>query len=304
VQRDLQWLRAPDHHFLAPGSTAYPGRLHEIDDPPLGLFGVGDTRLLAQPQLAVVGSRQPSRYGRQVAVSLVSELTSAGLVITSGMARGIDGIAHRACLGVGGATIAVLGTGLDHVYPREHQTLQSEICNQGLVISEFPPGTGVESHQFPQRNRLVTGLSLGTLIVEARLRSGSLISARLAMEQGREVFAVPGSIHSKLSEGCHQLIRDGATLAASVEDILNELPDFLPCVSGSPDTITPLNLSPLQRDLLKVLDLEHQSCDRLAAQLLQPAGDILGALVRLEVQGLVRSQTGGYSLVKRWPTAD
>lgn len=304
VQRDLQWLQAPDHYFLSSGSTAYPGRLQEIDDPPLGLFGVGDIRLLARPQLAVVGSRQPSRYGRQVAVRLVSELTSAGLVITSGLARGIDGIAHRACLGVGGATIAILGTGLDKVYPREHQALQAEIGDQGLVISEFPPGTGVESHQFPQRNRLVTGLSLGTLIVEARLRSGSLISARLAMEQGREVFAVPGSIDSKLSEGCHQLLRDGATLAARVGDILNELPDFVPCVPDTQDATSSAVLSSLQRELLKILDLELQSCDRLAARLLQPAGDILGALVRLEVQGLVRSQTGGYSLVERWPKAD
>lgn len=304
VECDLQWLNAPGHHFLSPGSNDYPGRLEEIDDPPLGLFGLGDTRLLTQPQLAVVGSRQPSRYGRQVAIRLVSELTSAGLVITSGMARGIDGIAHRACLGAGGATIAVLGTGLDQVYPREHHALQAEIGNQGLVISEFPLGTGVEPHQFPQRNRLVTGLSLGTLIIEARLRSGSLISARLAMEQGREVFAVPGSIHSKLSEGCHQLLRDGATLTTSVEDILNELPEFSACVSDMPDAFARLNLSPLQHDLLQVLDLEQQSCDRLAARLLQPAGDILGALVRLEVQGLVRSQTGGYSLVERWLTAD
>jgi DNA processing protein len=304
VQRDLQWLEAPDHYFLSPGSSVYPGRLQEIDDPPLGLFGVGDTQLLAQPQLAVVGSRQPSSYGRQVAGRLVSELTSAGLVITSGMARGIDGIAHRACLGAGGATIAVLGTGIDLVYPREHQALQAEIGDQGLLISEFPLGTGVESHQFPQRNRLVTGLSLGTLIVEARLRSGSLISARLAMEQGREVFAVPGSINSKLSDGCHQLLRDGATLTASVEDILNELPEFSPCISDTLDAMPALNLSPLQYELLKVLDLEQQSCDRLAARLLQPAGDILGALVRLEVQGLVRSQTGGYSLTKRWPTTD
>jgi DNA processing protein len=301
VQRDLEWLKAPDHYFLSPGSSAYPGRLQEIDDPPLGLFSVGDISLLARPQLAVVGSRQPSRYGRQVATGLVKELSLAGLIITSGMARGIDGIAHRACLEVGGATIAVLGTGLDQVYPREHKTLQAEIGDQGLVVSEFPLGTGVEPHQFPQRNRLVTGLSLGTLIIEARHRSGSLISARLAMEQGREVFAVPGSIHSKLSEGCHKLLRDGATLAGSVEDILSELPDFVPCLPGMPDATSSLSLSSLQVDLLKVLDLELQSCDRLAARLLQPAGEILGALVRLEVQGLVRSQAGGYSLVERWP---
>lgn len=299
VDADIKWLSTTDGHFIEASSTLYPALLREIADPPLGLFCLGDIDLLAQPKLAVVGSRHPSQYGRTVASRLAGEMANLGLVITSGMALGIDAIAHESGLKARGATIAVLGTGPDRIYPSQHERLYHEILQQGLLVSEFPPGTQVASWHFPQRNRVVTGLSLGTLVVEARLRSGSLISARLAMEQGREVFAVPGSVLSKLSEGCHQLLRDGAKLTAHWQDIVDELPagQLLPADNPQPQ---PTGLSHLQQRLLAALDHEVQPADTLAERLDLPPADILSGLVALEIMGLARARAGGYCLVRDW----
>ena len=300
VEMDLAWLAGARRFFVDWASLDYPPLLRQIDDPPIGLFCVGDLRIFRASQLAVVGSRHPTQYGRSVVKHLVGRLVDRGLAITSGMALGIDGIAHAASLASGGATIAVLGTGPDQVYPSQHASLYAEIQNRGLIVSEFPPGTTAAPNHFPQRNRVVTGLSLGTLVVEARLKSGSLISARLAMEQGREVFAVPGSVLSKLSEGCHQLLRDGAKLTAHEQDVLEEL-DLESMVSveqvrsDSSDGLTPV-----QTQLLSVLDLEPQTQDRLAELIGVSVSEVMRTLVELEIVGLVELGLGGYRIAKLW----
>ncbi|HEX2060727.1 MAG TPA: DNA-processing protein DprA [Thermoanaerobaculia bacterium] len=214
-------------HVVTLLDDAYPAALREIPDPPLALHYRGDVSLLARPAIAMVGSRRPSPYGVNAAVHLARELAAAGLLVVSGMARGIDAASHHAALDAGGATIAVLGTGIDVIYPRENARLFHRIAAHGLVISASPPGTPPKPEQFPMRNRVISGLALGSVIVEATRRSGSLITARLAAEQNREVFAVPGSIFSAGSEGTHRLIQYGAKLVHRVGDILDELPgDF------------------------------------------------------------------------------
>ena len=226
VARALDWAQAPDHHLLSLADPAYPARLLQIGDPPPLLYLAGDPAVLARPALAVVGSRSPTRGGLETAEAFAAALGDAGLTIASGLALGIDAAAHRGALGTTSGTIAVLGTGADIVYPAANRGLAGAIRQRGgAVVSELPLGTGPREANFPRRNRLIAGLSRGVLVVEAALRSGSLITARLAAEFGREVFAIPGSIHSPLSKGCHQLIKQGAKLVESAQDILGELPD-------------------------------------------------------------------------------
>jgi DNA processing protein len=223
LKPELDWLGAPQHHLLVWSDPDYPPLLREIPDPPVMLYVMGDRRVLARPQLAIVGSRNPTPVGRENARAFAKSLAEAGLVITSGMALGIDGAAHRGALEAGGQTIAVAGTGLDRVYPPRHRDLAHDIARHGALVSEFPLGTPPRPENFPVRNRLISGLSLGTLVVEAALQSRALITARLATEQGREVLAIPGSIHSPQSRGCHALIRQGAKLVETARDILEEL---------------------------------------------------------------------------------
>lgn len=223
LKPDLDWLGEPHHYLLVWSDPDYPPLLREIPDPPVMLYVMGDRRVLSRPQLAIVGSRNPTPMGRENARAFAKSLAGAGLVITSGMALGIDGAAHRGALEAGGKTIAVAGTGLDRVYPSRHRDLAHDIVRHGALVSEFPLGTPPKPENFPVRNRLISGLSLGTLVVEAALQSGSLITARLATEQGREVFAIPGSIHSPQSRGCHALIRQGVKLVETAQDILEEL---------------------------------------------------------------------------------
>lgn len=223
LERAATWLAQPNHHLLHWEHPDYPMLLQQIPDPPLVLFVNGDVQLLSMPQLAVVGSRHPSKEGLQNARAFASYLANAGLVVTSGLALGIDAAAHQGAL-EGGRTIAVLGTGPDRVYPARHHELAHRIVQQGgALVSEFPPGTAPAAENFPRRNRVISGLALGVLVVEAARRSGSLISARLALEQGREVFAIPGSIHNPLARGCHALIRQGAKLVETGQDIAEEL---------------------------------------------------------------------------------
>jgi len=228
IQRDLAWLEHENHHVITIQDAAYPELLRQIPDPPCVLYVLGKPKLaanlLTEPQLAIVGSRNVSAYGKEIATSFAQKLANSGLVITSGLASGVDGAAHRGALQADiGSTIAVAACGLDRVYPAEHRQLAEQISQRGLLISEFPIGTSPMPGHFPRRNRIISGLSLGTLVVEASMKSGSLITARLATEQGREVYAIPGSIHNPLSKGGHTLIRNGAKLVETVEDVLEEL---------------------------------------------------------------------------------
>jgi DNA processing protein len=220
---DLDWLAQPGHRLLCCTEEDFPPQLETIPQSPAALFVVGDAGLLLRPQVAIVGSRSAGPVGLANAREFAADLTRAGLLVTSGMADGIDGAAHAAALDAGGATVAVIGTGPDRVYPRKHHELALRIAAAGAIVSEFPPGTAALPGHFPRRNRIIAGLALGTLVVEAGIRSGSLITARLAAEQGREVFALPGSIHNPLAAGCHELIGDGARLVQRPDDIVAAL---------------------------------------------------------------------------------
>ena len=224
VDADLEWLAQGDRRHIIPlHDPAYPPLLRQIADVPPLLYVHGDARLLTSTQIAIVGSRNATEPARRTCQQFAHAFAQAGITVTSGLALGIDGAAHEGALQGGGNTIAVVGTGLDRVYPARHRDLAHRIAAHGAIVSEYPIGTGVRAGNFPRRNRIISGLSLGVLVVEASAQSGSLITARLAAEQGREVFAIPGSIHNPLSHGCHHLIRDGATLIETVDDILQAL---------------------------------------------------------------------------------
>lgn len=220
---DLAWLAGDGHRLLRCTDEDFPPQLEAIADAPAALFVKGDAALLLRPQVAIVGARQAREPGLANARRFAAELATGGLLVTSGMADGVDGAAHEAALDAGEPTIAVIGTGPDRVYPRKHHALAQRIAAHGAIVSEYPPGIKARAHHFPQRNRIIAGLSLGVVVVEAGQRSGSLITARLAGEQGRDVFALPGSIHNPLAEGCHSLIEDGARLVQRPGDVLAAL---------------------------------------------------------------------------------
>jgi DNA processing protein len=270
------------------GDADYSPLLREIIDPPLALHTRGDRTLLSSMSIAVVGSRRASPYGINAAQHLTRELVASGLTIVSGLARGIDAAAHEAALAASGKTIAVLGTGIDIVYPRSHTRLFGRIERDGLIISEFGPGTPPLPENFPVRNRVISGLCVGSIIVEATSRSGSLITARMAAEQGREVFAVPGSIFSKGTEGTHRLIQYGAKLVHDVEDVLDELPGQFK--RKAPKDEQPE--SPL-RDVLMALSRDEAiHVDALAARLARPMSTIAESLLQLELGGWIRALPG------------
>ena len=227
----LNWLQKESAHVVTLADFNYPKTLLEIPNPPTLLYAIGHLHWLNFPSIAMVGSRSSTPQGEKNATDFAFSLCNQGLCVVSGMALGIDGAAHLGAIKANGATIAVVGTGLDIVYPAKHRDLAHKIAERGLIISEFPLGTPSKAQNFPRRNRLISGLSLGCLVVEANVASGSLITARLSAEQGREVFAIPGSIHSPVAKGCHQLIKQGAKLVESVQDILEELKNLLPAVS-------------------------------------------------------------------------
>lgn len=294
LNQDLAWLESDGHHLLTYWDPEYPDNLKAIPDPPAVLFVVGDLEVLDLPRLAIVGSRHPTRLGLRVARQMAAELASQGFAIVSGLALGIDGASHQGVLDEDGPTIAVLGTGCDRCYPARHFALAEQIVKTGLLISEFPLGTSARSWHFPHRNRIVTGLSRGTIVVEAKLPSGSLISARLALQQGREVFAVPGPVTSATSRGCHQLIRDGATLVETAADVLAEFEVHMsshPIGEVSPSA----RLSGQQEALLRSVDGQPQSVDELVLSSGLATEIVLGILIELEVMGLVISERGGYT---------
>lgn len=270
------------------GDEAYPPLLKEIIDPPLALHFRGDVSLLARPALAIVGSRRASPYGVNAAEHLARQIAAAGIVIVSGGARGIDAAAHHAALDGGGRTIAVLGTGIDVVYPSSNRRLFRAIEERGLILSEFPPGTPPKPENFPIRNRVISGLARGTVIVEATSRSGSLITARMAAEQGRDVFAVPGSIFSAGSEGTHRLVQYGAKLVHDANDVLEEFPGGLRAAQTPAEEPEP----PL-REVLAALSKEDGShVDAVAARVGRTPALVAESLLQLELEGWIRALPG------------
>ncbi|MBB3048629.1 DNA processing protein [Litorivivens lipolytica] len=288
----LQALASMGARILPYMDEGYPALLREIPDPPPLLYVAGRTELLAQPQLAVVGSRNASRGGLALAESFASDLAGRGLCITSGLAWGVDSSSHQGALKAGGDTIAVLGTGIDVPYPRRNLRLYHDILERGLLVSEFPPGSPPRREQFPQRNRVISGLSLGVLVVEAAPRSGSLITARFALEQGREVFAIPGSIHNPLARGCHRLIREGAALVESAADILEAWVGWLPPALAELESSNakPPTLEPGQQHLLNALGFDPLPLDRLSDQCRVAVDELLPELLALELEGWVEQQ--------------
>ncbi len=299
VERDMQWAEQPNNHLLTRHDPRYPPLLAAIPDPPPLLFLHGDPDILHLPQLAIVGSRNPSRSGREIATEFARHLVTAGLTITSGLAIGIDGRAHSGALAAGGMTIAVTGTGLDRVYPASQRELAHSIAESGALLSEFPPGTPPLASNFPRRNRIISGLSVGTLVVEAAQRSGSLITARLALEQGREVFAIPGSIHNPLARGCHALIRQGAKLVETAADVLEELGALLGTLHEESITIpvcTTQNGMELDSDYQRLLDcveFDPITADQLIALSGLTAEAVSSMLLLLELEGYLSSAPGG-----------
>ncbi|MCV2369516.1 DNA-processing protein DprA [Roseateles oligotrophus] len=293
-----EWLNADSSHdIMLLGDADYPSALLQTADPPLLLYLHGRRELLGTPALAVVGSRSPTAQGSDNALQFAQALSMTGLTIVSGLALGIDGAAHQGALDGalegGASTIAVLGTGLDQIYPKRHLKLGQEIIERGLLLSEYSLGTPVLPPNFPRRNRLIAGLSLGCLVVEAALKSGSLITARLASEAGREVFAIPGSIHSPLSQGCHALIRQGAKLVERLEDILEELPSR-PDATNKPLSAPAheADLSPQQGQILKLMGFDPISLDGLAQRGGWPVADLSGHLLELELTGEIARLAG------------
>ena len=302
IEVALRWLERPGHHFVPLDAAAYPPLLAQLTDAPVGLFVRGDPSALSLPQLAIVGSRNPTAGGRDHAASFAAHLARCGLAVTSGLATGIDAAAHRGALDAEGITVAVCGTGLDVDYPPAHGALAEAIAARGALVSEFPLGTPPLPMNFPRRNRIISGLSLGTLVVEAAVRSGSLITARLAADQGREVFAIPGSIHNPLTRGCHQLIRQGAKLVETGDDIFAELralagalaPALQAAVPGRQNLATagPV-LDKAYEILLDALGFEPASVDVLVERSGFAADEVASMLLILELDGKLESRPGG-----------
>lgn len=299
VETDMLWLEKPNHHLVTINCAEYPVLLREVGDSPVILFAHGQLDVLQDVQIAIVGSRNPDALGRQVAKEFARGLVYAGASITSGLALGIDGCSHQGALDVGGHTIAVVGNGLDMVYPAKNQPLAEKIVSTGVLLSEFVYGTKPLATHFPMRNRIISGMSVGVLVVQATLHSGSLITARYAMDQGREVFAIPGSIYSPLEKGCHALIKQGAKLVESVNDVIDEL-DSLVAAAVVPKTMTQ-NIGAgadeytLDADCNLLLDnISHNpiSIDRLVYLTGLNIGNVASMLLMLELRGLVISQAG------------
>lgn len=306
LARSLAWLEAPDHHLLTFGDHDYPPLLAQAPDPPLALFIAGEPGYLWQPQIAIVGSRHASAGGRDNAHAFARQLALQGFAISSGLAAGIDRAAHEGALSCHeGVTLAVLGCGIDTAYPRSHRILMQTISERGAVISEYPPGTPPLQHNFPARNRIVAALSAGTLVVEAAERSGALITARLAAEAGREVFALPGSIHNPMARGCHHLLRNGATLVTCPEDISSAVSPILQHLGQAlrtrladervADPTPGTGLSAQQQSLLQAIGHDPVTLDTLVERSAQPVTELAPILLTLELEGHIRVEHGRYT---------
>ena len=296
-----RWLERPGHSLVTVDSPHYPPLLQSLPDAPLALWLVG-TRpdLLRAPQLAMVGSRNPTRSGRETAERFARYLSDRGLTITSGLATGIDGACHRGGLAGEAGTVAILGSGLDVIYPKTHAALAQRIIADGLLISEYPPETPPRSLHFPQRNRIMAGLSVGTLVVEAARRSGSLITARLAAEYGRDVFAIPGSIHSPLAKGCHRLIKDGAKLVEDAADVFVELTSLLQVLNSDkvPAAESEIHAGSLTErpgypQLLETMGFEPCTLGEMSERTRLTTAELSSMLMQLELDELVEALPGG-----------
>lgn len=293
IKPTLDWLHKDDTHIVTLADETYPQHLLQITNPPALLYAIGDLHWLNHPSIAIVGSRNSTPQGEKNAEDFSTSLCSNGLCVVSGMALGIDAAAHRGAIKANGATIAVVGTGLDIVYPARHRDLAHKIAERGLILSEFPLGTPSKAQNFPRRNRIISGLSLGCLVVEANVDSGSLITARMAAEQGREVYAIPGSIHSPVAKGCHQLIKHGAKLVENTEDIIEELKNLLPSIS-------PLGLmadndgnSPEPNTLLACMGFDAIDFESILIASGLTAEALSSMLMIMELEGKVVTLSGG-----------
>jgi DNA processing protein len=293
VEPILSWADKPNRHIIVYGSPFYPPLLSQIHNPPLVLFCLGKADILSSPQVAVVGTRKPTPQGQTNTQSFCSSLTDLGLTVTSGLADGIDGEAHRAALAAKGYTIAVTGTGLNRVYPHYHRELAHQIAESGALISEKLPDEPIDRGSFPQRNRIIAGLSLATLVVEAANKSGSLITAQHAMEEGREVYAIPGSIHNPQAKGCHKLIKQGAKLTESIEDILEDLPHIKQNHPNSQPCDKP-ELNHETAEFLKHIDYEITPLDLIVSRSQLTVEAVTNKLLLLELDGWIINSTGGY----------
>jgi DNA processing protein len=296
LEADLRWMERCGARLLLPEDADYPALLGRIPSPPAVLFVVGDASALRERQIAMVGARNPTPGGRATALDFAAQLARAGAVITSGMAVGIDGAAHEGALAAGGRTVAVCATGLDQVYPRQHRALAERIREHGALVSEFPPRSPARRGHFPRRNRLISGLSAGTLVVEASLGSGSLQTAAFAVRQGRKVLAIPGSIHNPLARGCHELIRRGAQLVQTPAQVLSELGFSLAAEGLAPDIRPVGGRGPLDNPyemLLDALALEPATVDLLAERAGMSCASVASMLLILELEGRVAPHPGG-----------
>lgn len=293
IDADLAWLGQKNNSAITLNDSSYPPLLKEISNPPPVLFVRGNPELLSMPQIAIVGSRNPSTLGLETAAAFAKTLSHHGFVITSGLALGIDAASHQGALNAKGYTIAVAGTGLDRVYPARHIELATEIVKTGAMVSEFPPGTLAKANHFPRRNRIISGLCQGLLVVEAAKNSGSLITARMALEQNREVFAIPGSIHNPLARGCNALIREGAKLVETTQDILEEFNQFYQQDRNNDGDFSQTTLDLELQTLLNRVMFSPTSIDKLVEDTGYSVEAISSMLLILELQGYIESSAGG-----------
>ncbi len=292
VDEDWRWQERDKHHLITWADPEYPALLREIHDPPAVLYARGDVSAFNPPAIAMVGTRKPSITGSETARYFARELSRRAITVVSGLALGIDAQVHQGCLDSGGQTIAVMATGIDMIYPRRHRQLADDICHNGLLLSEFPLKTSPIAGHFPRRNRIISGLSLATLIVEAAVRSGSLITARLAMEQNRDVMAIPSSIHNPQARGCHHLLQQGAKLVTSLEDVLVELKiaHEIPALSEQQN----VTLATKNEHCVKSIGFEVTSIDQIVARSGLEISAVTCCLAELEIQGVIRAVPGGY----------
>jgi len=299
AERLHDWLVRSGSHVLMHWDAAFPALLKQIDDCPPFIYLQGDMDLINKKAISIVGTRKPTAYGKAFAMRLAEDLAAEGFVIVSGMAMGIDSAAHLGALRSTGRTVAVWATGLDRVYPASAKQLAADIVQTGVVLTEMPPGTPAKSGFFPRRNRLVSGISVGTIVIEAQTASGSLITARMALEQNREVFAVPGSVYNDASKGCHQLIREGAVLIESAEDVLQALGGFQsrPLLEdgGHPPAAPP---NPDQQKLIRVFDGEPLPFEVIQLRCGFEAGRLCELLIELELQGYIAQENGHYCFIR------